>query len=54
MLVAPESREEVPEAQSQRIWEAEPRQERREPVGNLFEWLENHVPLERVRKGHGV
>jgi len=47
------SGEEIPEAQPQRTREAEARPEMSEPVGDLFEWPDEHVPLEGVGKGHG-
>jgi hypothetical protein len=47
------SRKKIPEAEPQRIREAEARPEMSEPSGDFFEWAEEHVPLERVGKGHG-
>ena len=53
MPVAPTTREEVPEAQPEGIRKAEARPEMGEPIRDLFEWPDEHVPLERVGRRHG-
>ena len=53
MPVAPTAWEEIPEAQPEGTREAEARPEMGEPIGDLFEWPDEHVPFERVGRRHG-